>query len=172
NVSEGLSKIGINSHSVVSGKNKAMGDPLEPAKEEHFAILQGMVDEFYGTFRARVIERRAAPRKPIDKSRLEDLTDGRILTGRQAHEAGLVDEIGGIHEAFAQAKQLAGIKAARLVKYYREDMEIPRTAYAPTAAAPGAGGTEINLLQIRAESLSPLSGWEGGGAYYLWIPPG
>ena len=54
---------------------------------------------------------------------------------------------------------------------YREDASVPRSAYAPTATAPSAG-TEINLIQIRAESLLGIAGVEGGGAYYLWLPPG
>jgi protease-4 len=180
NVSAGLERIGIHSRSLVSGKNKDVANPLEPEREGHYALLQGMVDEFYAGFRSRVVERRG-PRRPLsagdahattlDTSRLDDLTDGRIVTGRQAVEAGLADELGGVREAFEAAKRLAGMKGAQLVKYYREDASVPRSAYAPTATAPSAG-TEINLIQIRAESLMGLAGVEGGGAYYLWLPPG
>jgi protease IV len=187
NFSEGLARIGIVSRPLVSGANKDMGDPLTPPREQHFVLLQAIVEEFYANFRSTVIDRRGAGRAPapggadhpmpvaraLDMSRIDQLTDGRILTGRQACEAGIVDDTGGVREAFEAAKQLAGLKGARLVKYYREDSEAPRSAYAPTASAPGsAGGTEINLLQIRAGALSPSGALESGGAYYLWLPPG
>jgi ClpP class serine protease len=142
------------------------------------------VDEFYAEFKARVSERRAADRRTIgsaagvparafDAARFTELTDGRILTGKQACEAGLVDATGGVREAFGAAKSLAGLRAARLVKYYREDVPEPRTANGPSASAPGAAqGMQVNLVQIRADSLAGLGGVEAGGAYYLWLPPG
>jgi ClpP class serine protease len=111
--------------------------------------------------------------RTLDSSRLDELTDGRILTGVRATRYGLADQTGGIREAFAVAKGLAGVDAARLIKYYPEGSERPRSAYASSGAQPpGEGGTEVNLVQIRAGDLGPLSGASYAGAYYLWIPPG
>ena len=93
-------------------------------------------------------------------------------SGKQALSAGLVYSLGGVQEAFEVSKRLAGLKSGQLVKYYREDADVPRSSYAPTALAPTPQGTEINLIQIRAESLSGVAGVETSGAYYLWLPPG
>lgn len=179
NVSDGLGKLGIRSRSIVSGKNKDVANPLEPERDQHFALLQGIVDEFYTAFRAKVEERRGAgrsaaaggaPLKAVEPSRLDELADGRILTGRAAEQAGLIDQLGGIREAFAVAKDLAGIKKAQLVKYHREDADVPRTLYTPTANV-GSGPTEVNLVQIRTDIAGRL-GADTPGVYYLWLPPG
>src|SRR5688572_11159974 len=98
NVSDGLSRIGIKSRSVTSRANKDIANPLEPMREEHYAILQGLVDEFYGQFRGLVMERRGAEpaagsadpaaasaaatgRRNLDMTRFDELTDGRVMTG-------------------------------------------------------------------------------------------
>lgn len=178
NVSEGLSKIGIKSRSIKSGKNKDLANPLEPVREEQYAVLQGMVDEFYARFKNLVVERRsraaALGTTSLDQTQLDDLTDGRIVTGAKATEVGLIDQTGGIREAFALAKSLAGIDRAKMVKYYPEGGTRPRSAYAQSLAPqPGASREgEINLIQIRAGSMGPFGNVGFAGAYYLWMPPG
>lgn len=183
NVSEGLSRIGIRSRSITSRANKDLANPLEPMREEHYAVLQALVDEFYDRFRSLVVERRgpshvgpvAAGREPVaarmlDSARVDTLTDGRVVTGVKAAEEGLVDQTGGIHDAFAVAKSLAGVRAAKLVKYYRQDADPPRSAYAQSDAPRADRGSEINLLQLRLGTS--VLGSETAGAYYLWAPPG
>lgn len=178
NVSEGLSKIGIKSRSIKSGKNKDLANPLEPMREEQYVVLQGTVDEFYARFKGLVIERRsraaAEGTTSLDQTQLEDLTDGRIVTGMKATEVGLVDQTGGIREAFKLAKSLAGIDRAKMVKYYPEGGTRPRSAYAQSfLPQPGASRDgEINLIQIRAGSMGPFGNVGFAGAYYLWMPPG
>jgi protease IV len=192
NFSQGLARIGIYSRSITSGDNKDIANPFEPMREEHYAILQGMVSEFYGQFRSLVLARRGPGdltiaqenlaaartegpqrrgRRFIDPARIAEITDGRIMTGLQAYHHGLVDQTGGIHDAFNTAKALAGLDAARLVKYYRQDSDRPRTAYAAAPQPPQAGGMEINLLQIRGPALG-LAELEAGLPYYLYIPAG
>ena len=104
----------------------------------------------------------------LDRAQLDDLTDGRIVTGARAVAVGLADQTGGIRDAFRVAKSMAKIERARLVKYYPEGGERPRSAYAQSDT-PRAGETEINLLQIRGGALGTAG---MGGAYYLWLPPG
>lgn len=185
NVSEGLGKIGIKSRSIVSRPNKDLGNPLEPMKEEHYKILQTLVDDFYGRFRSLVIERRthggattaegttgggAVTFRNIDMARIDELTDGRVMSGTRALDAGLVDATGGVRDAFTIAKTMAGVKAARLMKYYREDADKPRSPYAASGVPP-AEGSEINVFQLRM-NRGLLGNAESAGAYYLWLPPG
>ena len=179
NISEGLGKIGIHSRSIKSGKNKDLANPLEPMREEQYAVLQETVDEFYAGFKNLVVERRTRAASvgttSIDASRLADLTDGRVFTGVRAKEYGLVDQTGGVRDAFAVAKSLAGIDAARLVKYYPEGGERPKSAYAGSSVprpGEGGGGTEVNLVQIRAGGMGAFGGAGYAGAYFLWLPPG
>ncbi len=165
NVADGLARIGIKSRSVTSGPNKDIANPLQPINEAHYTILQGIVDEFYADFRARVITARPNIQNP------DSTLDGSVYTGRKALELGLVDQLGGIPEAFAEAKRLAGVDSAILVKYHRGG-PAPLTPYASVASQP--------LLPEQQSTLGSILGWQDRirqtgandpGFYYLWLPP-
>jgi protease-4 len=167
NVHEGLGRIGVRTRAITSGPNKAMGDPLSEPRESHYELLQGLVDEFYDRFRSLVVERRPT----LDPGLVDELTDGRVVTGARAVETGLADTEGGLREAFEVAKRRADIDGARLVKYHARGDD-PRSPYAsaPATAGPGAAGgaaSQINLLQINGPLLGDAA---QGGAYYLWAP--
>ena len=168
NFSAGMERWGIAGRSVTSRPNKAIANPFEPESEAHYAILQSMVDDFYAEFRGRVAERR--PGAAADAQSFDRLTDGRVLTGSQALEAGLVDATGTLRDAFESAKRLAGVESARLVKYHAEG-RAPRSPYGASApvAAPtlGAGPTTVNLLNL---SLGSDPGVSSPVFYYLWAP--
>ncbi len=169
NVSDGLGRIGIRARNLVSGPNKDLGDPLTPAKEEHYAILQGLVDEYYEQFKARVIERRTPA--GLKSELVNELTDGRVVTGARAVQAGLADHEGGVREALAAAMRLAKVDSARLVKYTTRGPR-PRSPYATAPTLPqgqaAPTGTEINLIQLQ---LGQGTLWSAGpNVYYLWTP--
>ncbi len=161
NFSEGMQRIGIRADAITSGPNKDMGSPFSPMSPEQRALLQGIVDDFYEDFRAVVLARRPE----LEHSQVEQITDGRVVTGRHAAELGLVDETGGLRDAFAAAKDRAGVMAARLVKYHRP-LEYVGSAYAASEAATPSTA-QINLLQLNFDD--GLMG-ETSGFYYLWDP--
>lgn len=171
NVSDGLSRIGITSRAIKSGPNKDLANPLEPMREGQYAVLQGMVDEFYARFKGLVVSRRTHLTGKID-----ELTDGRVVSGAEAVRVGLADAEGDLRDAFEAAKQLAHVPSARLVKYHPMGSSRPRTAYASTDVPPAsrggsqAGETEINLLQLKLSEGAGGLGGVGGGVYYLWMP--
>jgi protease IV len=174
NVSAGMQRIGIISRAVKSGKNKDLANPLEPMRDGQYAVLQAMVDEYYARFRALVIQRRAS----LDHSRIDDLTDGRIVTGADAVRAGLADSEGGLRDAMTRAMILSGLRSARLVKYHAQG-QTPRSPYAQTTLEPlspwmrdagqpaSSSAIEMNLLKLEGVSLG-IDGITTGGAYYLW----
>lgn len=171
NVSEGLGRIGVVARSVKSGANKDLANPLEPMRDSHYAVLQSMVDEFYARFRALVVERRTdGAATPLDPSRLDELTDGRVVTGAAAVRAGLADREGGLRDAFARAKALAGITDANLIMYHdRLDMP-PRTPYAvPAAHAAAADPAPPNVSLISIDLGAIGTKLSPGNAYYLWL---
>lgn len=175
NFSEGLGKIGIVARNVVSGKNKDMAWPYSPMKDEQYQVLQTMVNDYYARFRGLVVERRHA----LSADHLDDATDGRVVTGARAKELGLIDELGGVREAFAAAKARAGVEHATLVKYSIGDYQ-PRTAYASSepvvAGWPPAAGAEgdSNLIKLELGGGAGLgvmgAAAETSGFYYLWLP--
>src|SRR5690606_4663876 len=124
NFATGLEKLGIEARAVTSGPNKDLANPLSPIEEEHYTILQGMVDEFYQRFYNLVIDNR----EHLSPGEIERVTDGRVLTGESAVSAGLGDHVGGIREAFDRALSLAGAPGGRLIKY-GAGTAAPRTPY-------------------------------------------
>ncbi len=156
-----LSRWGITTDAITSGKNKAAGNPLEELTPEQRAIFKQIVDEFYAQF----VDVVKAGRPTLKTARLPEITDGRVFSGRQALQLGLVDHLGDLNTAIDRAKALAGIKNADVYIYAR-----PR-AYigSPYAAAPGASqaaGTQFNMINIEAS----LGRENAPGFYYIWAP--
>ena len=168
-----LDRLGIRTDAIVSGPNKAAGSPLETLNDEQRDILQGLVDDFYRRFVGVVREARPS----ITPETFGLVTDGRVFTGRRAHELGLVDELGDVHAAFAAAKDAAGLDAADLIVYHRP-LEYVATPYSRGPAAPPAAGravgdpgdTQINLVQLNLDAATLLGFDQSAGLYYLWRP--
>ncbi len=166
NVSEGMSRLGLSARTFTSGPNKDIANPFEPPEQSHARILQDLVDRFYADFTDRV-----AAARPELASRPDEFamaTDGRVFTGRQALELGLVDGLGTLRDAFDRAKSLAGVSSARLVTYHAEGRR-PGSAYAAGQGIdPRAGsgsGIEVNLLQLNLPTAHPETQF-----LYLWAP--
>jgi protease-4 len=105
NVEELLKKVGVRSSVIKSGKFKDIGSPVRTMTEEERSLIQGIVDDIYDQFVGTVSENRKIP-----LSKIRELSDGRIFTGRQAKELGLVDELGGLQDAVLLAGRLSGMK--------------------------------------------------------------
>jgi len=99
-------KLGANIEAVTIGRNAGMESPDRPFTDSERAKLQEQMRSFYQGFVRNV----AASRKmPVDK--VEQLAEGRVWTGAQARQHGLVDVLGGLDRAIAVAKERAGISA-------------------------------------------------------------
>ena len=112
NVEELLRKLGLRSMVVKSGKHKDLGSPLRPMSEEEKKLLQGVLDSVHEQFIRAVAEGR---KLPVEKVR--ELADGRIFSGEQARELGLVDELGNLEDTLAMAATLAGIRGEPEIMY-------------------------------------------------------
>jgi protease-4 len=109
---EGLfSKIGFKTEPIKSGQHKDIGSWSRPMTREEREILQGIIDDAYGQFLAAVSTGR---NMPLDK--LRPLADGRIYSGAQALEAGLVDALGDSDDAIELAGKLGNIVGKPKVK--------------------------------------------------------
>ncbi len=103
-------KLGIGTNTIKSGAYKDMGSTERPMTEEERKIFQSMVDDTYLQF----VETVAGGRN-ISQAAIKDL-NGRVLTGRQAMQAGLVDRMGNLHDAVSVAGEISGLgKAPRTV---------------------------------------------------------
>ncbi|MCR4820014.1 MAG: signal peptide peptidase SppA [Elusimicrobiales bacterium] len=102
---EGLmKKIGFKSEVVKSGKYKDIGAPYREMSPEERKLLQDMIDDSYSQFVKAVAEGRK-----MSDEKVRSLADGRIYTGSQAKEAGLVDKLGNYQDALDRAGVLAGL---------------------------------------------------------------
>ncbi len=104
NISELLDKIGIKFETVKSGLFKDILSPDKPLSEEGRALLQNLIDESYKQFIEAVSVSRNIPIEEVKK-----FADGRIFTGTQAKEHGLVDDIGDEFLARKVAAEMANI---------------------------------------------------------------
>ena len=98
NTEELFKKIGITSNKIKSGPYKDIMSSDRPMTPEEQAILQNIVNEIYEQFVTTV----AVGRK-MEESKVKSLADGRVYTGLQAKNLGLVDEIGDYYDALAAA---------------------------------------------------------------------
>lgn len=149
--------IGIRADAITSGEMKGMGSPFKTMTEQERALFQVMVNEFYDQFIKVVAEGRPA----LGAEKARALADGRVYTGLQAHKLGLVDQLGTVTDAVAEAKKLAGIDKARTVLYHRP-LGYRGNVY---AQSPVTGGMQVNLLNVQADDLSLL---RRPAFLYLW----
>jgi protease-4 len=97
-------KLGITTETIERGRNSGIFASSGPFTDSEREVVRAMMEDVYGQFTTKA----AAGRKmPHDK--LVKLAGGRVYTGRQALANGLVDELGTLHDAIQEAKQLAGI---------------------------------------------------------------
>ena len=104
NVSGLMKKVGVESVVIKSGKYKDMGSIFRTMTKEERDLLQGMMDDVHDQFIEAV-----AVGRDIEKERLIPIADGRVFTGRQAKELGLVDEIGNMQDAIRITADMVGI---------------------------------------------------------------
>ncbi len=111
-MSSGLDKLGIKGQAVTSGAMKDAGSTFREMTPKERLYFKSLVDDVHAQFVEAVVESRKLPVEQV-----EPVADGRVLTGRQAFEAGLIDALGGFDLAFKDARERAGLEAdARLIK--------------------------------------------------------
>ena len=116
NFEELMKKLGLKTTVIKSGKFKDVGSPVRELTEEERKILQNVSDDIHGQFIEAV-----AKGRNLKIESVKELADGRIFSGRQAKESGLIDELGTLEDAISYATKLAGIKEkAKIVQERKE----------------------------------------------------
>ncbi len=117
---EGLmDKVGIKTEVIKSGRYKDMASVFRKLGEEERRILQGVLEDVHEQFIKAVAEGRNMPVEEVRK-----IADGRVFTGRQAKEIGLVDELGNLEDAIMISAKLAGIKGEPDVVSKKEKISV------------------------------------------------
>ncbi|MHB9155209.1 MAG: signal peptide peptidase SppA [Endomicrobiales bacterium] len=115
NVQELFKKLGVRMVTVRSGEHKDIGSPFRELTPAERQMLQSIIDNAYGQFVDAVAEGRK-----MDRAKVREIADGRIFTGAQAKDLGLVDEFGNSMDAITLATKLAGIKGTPRIIYESE----------------------------------------------------
>jgi len=127
------------------GARSLLGSPHRTLTKKDRQFIQDLIDDFYDIFISRVAQTRKMPAEQVRK-----IAEGRIYTGRQAVEIGLVDELGGIEEAIESARKLANIPPSAELKV----VHYPRPgSLGEIFESLNAGGANV-MLQNVAQGLT------------------
>jgi protease-4 len=148
-------KLGVKMETVKAGRLKDAGNPFRDMTPEDRAYWQQLVDQVHRQFISAVADARGLSEDDVRK-----FADGRVLTGEQAQQLGLVDELGNFYDAVDLAREEAGIKGE------------PRLVYPPDERSrlleELLGGAARSVAEaLRAELRREALGADGPGVYYL-----
>lgn len=107
NFEELANKVGIRYETFKSGSMKDSGNPTRSMTEEEKAVQQSMIDEMYNRFLEVVSKGREGV---LTLDEIKTLADGRIYTGRQALNNGLIDQVGYFEDVVADLSELIDVE--------------------------------------------------------------
>lgn len=110
---DALASIGVNNFEVKRGKRALMWSAMKPWTEEERGAVQRMMQQVYDVFVGRVADGRS-----MDRDAVHVIAQGRVWTGADAKDKGLVDELGGLDAALAAAHELGGVEAGTDLEVY------------------------------------------------------
>lgn len=154
---EGLyQKIGYRPITFKAGRLKDIASPDRAITDEEKQIIQRLLDEDHELFKQLVVEGRQ-----LAKEKVQAIADGRILSGRQAQELGLVDELGNLPKAIEVAKKESGLEKAKIVEYVT-----------PLGFLGDFLGFDFFMPAGLAKIINQLDGRSTvhSGLMYLWVP--
>lgn len=139
-LADALGRFGVDMrHLSVGGPYADAFSPSQPFTAAQRAAFAAQIDRTYEEFITRVSTGRRLP-----PARVREIARGRVWTGAQAHRIGLVDQLGGLEEAIAKAKELARIPADQSVRYKR--FPTPESPFQALSKAFGVSGEAARVL--------------------------
>ncbi|MCB0416421.1 MAG: signal peptide peptidase SppA [Bdellovibrionales bacterium] len=135
-----------------AGKLKDVGNPNRPMKPEEKAFINTLLADIHAQFRTAVQSRRG-----LSEAEMETATDGRIMSGEQALKAKLVDALGGIADAIAEARSAAKLPEDAPVHYPRPPKGmVEKYFFGETLSGIG----EVMGLLKSTQPFALRSGWQ------------
>jgi protease-4 len=116
NVKGLVERFDVKFETVKSGKLKDAGNPFRDMTPEEREYWQALIDRVYAQFLRAVAEGRDLPEEEVRK-----VADGRVLTGEEAKERGLVDALGNFYDAIELAKSDAKLTGEPTLVYPPDD---------------------------------------------------
>ncbi|MGZ3539324.1 MAG: signal peptide peptidase SppA [Thermodesulfobacteriota bacterium] len=119
NLEELLKKIGVKGVVLKSGEHKDIGSPFREMTSEERKIMQDVLDNVHEQFIQAVADGRK-----LDRSKVAQIADGRILTGEQAKNLGLVDQLGNLQDTIDITAKMVGIEGTPNILYPKRKISI------------------------------------------------
>jgi protease-4 len=140
-----LDRLGIGTDAVVEGRQARMFSPRVSFDDEQWRRLEEWLDRVYADFVGKVAEARR-----LTRERAHELARGRVWTGADAYERGLVDELGGLRRATELARARAGLSAGAELRRWpplhpADRLSPPKSSEDRTAAATAGWGSFAGL---------------------------
>ena len=166
-----MDKVGVAPVVYKSGKFKDMLSPFRSTNEippEEHAMVQALINDTYEKFKGVVADGRGEAHELNKKegrplaTNWVDFADGRVVSGKQALDLGLVDELGDFDDAVDRAEKITGIENANLVEY-RERYDISNLL--------SMFGQSSQSHDIKLDLGIDLPKMQAGCLYFLWQPP-
>lgn len=132
-----LAKLGVDAQTIVSGPLKDQPSYTHPLSAQGHEVLQALVMDMYDQFVGMV-----AAGRHMDPDKVRQLGDGRAYTGRQALQLGLIDAIGGEHDARQWLASAKGVSADLPVE------DVSTSSYAERAVSGTLGTLFVSLWKI------------------------
>ena len=104
NVQKLMNRLGINVEIIKSGENKDIGSAFRSMKTAERKLLESVLEDTHRQFVKAVLENR-----PITSDKMQFLADGRVFTGKQALQHGLIDGLASFRETVEELKNALGI---------------------------------------------------------------
>ncbi len=158
-------RIGVTMETVSTNKLGGMDNLVKPMNNDAKAIMQRTINDGYELF-----VKRCADGRGMSTDAIKAIAEGRVWTGEDAVEIGLVDALGGIDEAIAKAKELAGAEDA-VVATYPEKKSIFEEYIATLTEMASQPATPVEQLKqtIGVEYISDEPSVQARMPYYIEI---
>jgi protease-4 len=141
-----LERLGIGLGSVEQGAHARMYAPTRDFTEDEWTRVNHFLDRVYDDFVGKVAEGRDLPRDRVDS-----LARGRVWTGADAHERGLVDELGGLSTALELARKKSGLAEDAPVRVYPHVSPLDRLR-------PAESSEDRTAATARLDMWGPMTG--------------
>ena len=147
-----LDKLGVKTYPMGRGKRATMFSNLGPWSSDERAAVQGMMQATYETFVGRV----AAGRRK-SATEIQPIAQGRVWVGTEARRLGLVDAIGGLDDALAEATRRAGLSPEAELEVYPPAPTLRDVAVRIGVVGVGALGVDADIGGLAAQALADVS---------------
>lgn len=144
-----LAKLGVNTFPIGRGKHATMMASLSPWSQDEKDIIQKSMEDVYEVFTGRVAQGRGPKVKDV-----KAIAQGRVWTGEKAKELGLVDELGGLDAALAEARTLGKVDAETGLEIY-PPMPTLRDFLVSVGGVSTGVGLETNAALASLAQLQP-----------------